>query len=91
MESKKGAVLKMVRNKKPILGGQWDLVATYNWAYNPTYPPPKWAYRGYPNYKYGYWPSYKQLLSPMGPQVWGCMLVRGSLLFQFSNKQTPEP
>ena len=31
--------------------GSWDLVTTYNWAYNPTYNPPKWAYRGYPNYK----------------------------------------
>ena len=31
----------------PLLGGPWDLVTTYNWAYNP----PKWAYRGYPNYK----------------------------------------
>ena len=34
-----------------ILGGPWDLVATYNWTYNPNYNPPKWAYRGYPNYK----------------------------------------
>ena len=31
-----------------LLGGSWDLVTTYNWAYNPTYNPPKWAYRGYP-------------------------------------------
>ena len=22
-----------------ILGGPWDLVTTYNWAYNPTYNP----------------------------------------------------
>ena len=34
-----------------LLGGSWDLVTTYNWACNPTYNPPKWAYRGYPNYK----------------------------------------
>ena len=34
-----------------LLGGPWGLVTTYNWAYNPTYNPPKWAYRGYPNYK----------------------------------------
>ena len=34
-----------------LLGGPWDLVIAYNWAYNPTYNPPKWAYRGYPNYK----------------------------------------
>ena len=34
-----------------ILGGPWDLVTTYNWAYSPTYNPPKWPYRGYPNYK----------------------------------------
>ena len=31
-----------------LLGGPWDLVSTYNWAYDPTYNPPKWAYRGYP-------------------------------------------
>ena len=23
-----------------VLGGSWDLVTTYNWAYNPTYNPP---------------------------------------------------
>ena len=34
-----------------VLGSLWDLVTTYNWACNPTYNPPKWAYRGYPNYK----------------------------------------
>ena len=34
-----------------LLGGSWDLVTTYNWAYNPTYDPPKRVYRGYPNYK----------------------------------------
>ena len=34
-----------------VLGGPWDLVTTYNWTYNPTYNFPKWAYRGYPNYK----------------------------------------
>ena len=33
-----------------LLGGPWDLVTTYNWAYNPDYNHPKWAYRGYPNY-----------------------------------------
>ena len=31
-----------------LLEGSWDLVTTYNWAYNPT---TKWPYRGYPNYK----------------------------------------
>ena len=35
----------------PILGGPWDLVTTYNWAYNPTYNPPKWAYRVTPNFR----------------------------------------
>ena len=34
-----------------LLGGPCDLVITYNWAYNRTYNPPKWAYRGYPNSK----------------------------------------
>ena len=34
-----------------LLGGSWDLVTTYNWAYNLTYNPPKRAYRAYPNYK----------------------------------------
>ena len=34
-----------------ILGGSWDLVTTFNCAYNLTYNPPKWAYRGYPNYR----------------------------------------
>ena len=34
-----------------LLGGPWDLVTTYNWAYNSTYNPPKWPYRGYLNYK----------------------------------------
>ena len=34
-----------------ILGGPWDLVTTYDWAYNPTYNTPRWAYRGYPRYK----------------------------------------
>ena len=34
-----------------ILACPWDLVTTYNWAYNLTYDPPKWVYRGYPNYK----------------------------------------
>ena len=33
------------------LGGPWDLATTYNWDCNRTYNPPKWAYRGYPNYK----------------------------------------
>ena len=33
-------------------------MGTYNWAYNSTYDPPKWAYRGYPNYKLVYNPSY---------------------------------
>ena len=23
----------------PLLGGSWDIVTTYNWAYNPTYNP----------------------------------------------------
>ena len=29
------------------LGGPWDLVTTYNWAYNPTYNPPKWSCLNY--------------------------------------------
>ena len=33
-----------------VLGSPWDLVATYNWAYNP-HIPSKWAYGGYPNNK----------------------------------------
>ena len=27
----------------PLLGGPWDFVTTYNWAYNPTYSPSKWT------------------------------------------------
>ena len=23
-----------------LLGGSWEIVTTYNWAYNPTYTPP---------------------------------------------------
>ena len=38
-------------NLAALLEGSWDLVTTYNWGYNPTYIPPKWPYRGYPNYK----------------------------------------
>ena len=34
-----------------LLGGSWDLVATYNWAYNPTSNPPKWPYGNSPNYE----------------------------------------
>ena len=34
-----------------LLGGPWDLVTTYNWAYNPNYNPSKSVHRGYPNYK----------------------------------------
>ena len=34
-----------------LLGGPSDLVATYNWAYNLTYHPTKWAYRSSPDYK----------------------------------------
>ena len=34
-----------------LLGDSWDLVTTYNWAYNPTYNPHKWPSRGYPTYK----------------------------------------
>ena len=29
----------------------WDLVTTYNWAYNPTCNLPERGYRGYPSYK----------------------------------------
>ena len=36
-----------------ILGGLWDLVTTYTWAYNPGYNPPTWAHRGCPNYTKG--------------------------------------
>ena len=37
-----------------LLGGPWEIVTTYNWAYNPTHNPPKWAYGGgYPNNFFG--------------------------------------
>ena len=36
---------------RPLHEGSWEIVTTYNWAYNPTYNPPKWPYRGYPNLK----------------------------------------
>ena len=39
--------------ERTVLGGPWDLVTTYNWAYNPTYSPPKWAYRGLPQSQVG--------------------------------------
>ena len=32
-----------------ILEGSWDIAITCNWAYNPTYDPPKWPYRVTPN------------------------------------------
>ena len=35
------------KRENAILGGPWDLVTIYNWAHNPTYNPPTWAYRGY--------------------------------------------
>ena len=41
----------------------------YNWAYKPTYNVPNWPYGGYPTYKSGYKPSYKELLSPPSIQV----------------------
>ena len=37
--------------RPPLLGGSWDLLTTYNWAYKPTHNPPKWLERGNPNYK----------------------------------------
>ena len=40
---------KTSKRVQQLLGGPWDLVTTYNWAYNPTYNPPKWADRGYPS------------------------------------------
>ena len=49
-----GPALEASRGDFPsllLLGGPWDLVTTYNWAYKPTYNHPKWAYRGYPNHK----------------------------------------
>ena len=36
------------------LGGPWDLVTVYKWAYSPTYNPPKRPYKVYPKYKQGY-------------------------------------
>ena len=30
-----------------LLGGPWDLVTTYDWAYNRTCNRSKWAYRGH--------------------------------------------
>ena len=44
-------------------------VATYTHAYRPTSSLPNWPSRGYPNYKSGYKPSYKQLLSLRSLQV----------------------
>ena len=35
---------------KNLLGGPWDLVTTYSWVYSPTDNPPRWTYRGHPNY-----------------------------------------
>ena len=46
-----------VPSPEGLLGGPWDLLTTCNWADNPTYSPPQWAYRGFMNYKYGYNPS----------------------------------
>ena len=36
-----------------LLGGSWDLVAAYNWAYSSNYNPPNWPYTGFhkPRYK----------------------------------------
>ena len=66
----KGFQDELPKQAQGLLGGSWDFVTTYSWAYNPTYNPPKWPYRGYPNYKQGYNPSYnKYLLSPMNLQV----------------------
>ena len=31
-----------------LLEGSWDLVTTYNWAYNPSYTPPSMALKGLP-------------------------------------------
>ena len=64
-----GPNVGIIRILGSLLRGPWDLVTTYNWAYNPIYNPPKWEYRGCPNYKWGYNASFKWLLSPMGLQV----------------------
>ena len=34
-----------------LLGGPCNLVATFSWASDPAYNPPKSAYGGYPKYK----------------------------------------
>ena len=46
-----GAWESLVQPTPTLLGGSWDLVTPYNWAYNLTYKPPKWLYGSYPNYK----------------------------------------
>ena len=33
---------------RSLLGGSWDLVATYNWASNKIYGLPNWPYVSYP-------------------------------------------
>ena len=45
------------------------MITTQNWAYDPTYKPPKWLGVSYPDYKQGYNPSYNWLLSTMTLQV----------------------
>ena len=48
----KGGLIQTFRlGAQGLLEGSRDLVTTYNWAYNPSYNPPKWPSRGYSNYK----------------------------------------
>ena len=37
-----------------VLGGLWDLVTTYMWAYTPKYSLPDWPCIGHPHCKLGY-------------------------------------
>ena len=45
--------------KLPLLGGSWDLVTTYIWAYKPPCNIHNCPYGGYPNCKSGSKPSHK--------------------------------
>ena len=54
----------------------WDLVTTFNWAYSPTYNPPKWAYRGYPDYKeVGFYSQLEVVTKSHRPprKIWMCI------------------
>ena len=50
---------KQPSNPKNLLGGSLDLVATYDWAHNPTYSLSNWPCVGCQSCKYGHKPSCK--------------------------------